>query len=219
VSATATGLTIEGNCNVYVEGIDFEGGTSPASANSLAGPNSPTVTMVNCTMRYGVNNGWSHVGAAHSYMVDCTCSSNGLDGFNYHSSSFDVGDFVEINCHSYNNGVYATGENCNGSTAHDAIKGVRLNCAYEGTFGPTLIDIGTCKTWQLGCDIGGSVAVTGPYGVSIGDSGTEMWLDTCFIHDNAGAAMNCSTGTLFVHNCRYERNRIVFNGNGKAILY
>lgn len=67
--------------------------------------------------------------------------------------------FLEVGCSGYFNGSLDENTNNNGSTAHDGVKGIRVDCVYESNRGPNVVEVnpGT-ETWNFDVTVGGSIA-------------------------------------------------------------
>ena len=133
--------------SAYFENIIFKHGnpdTNPAFAakNNASGN---IICFVNCTFRDGGTNGLSLTGI-DAILKGCVAFGNKLDGFNYHDSTIDnvvyVPNVLEIDCVAYNNGSSESGsDSCNGSTAHDGSKIIRLNGEYCSCYGGVIAEI------------------------------------------------------------------------------
>lgn len=126
---------------VWAEGIAFEG----AGLASTDG----TTWLVDCTIRYGHGNGWSANGGM-TWAIRSDASGNWLDGWNYHQTKGTPCEFAEVDCTGRRNGQGSKRGNCNGSTAHEAVVGLRVGGHYGDTFGPVLADVNDAQTWTIG---------------------------------------------------------------------
>lgn len=112
-----------------------------------------------------------------TYLRDCTASYNGFDGFNYHDDVNNVQAVaIEVGCHAYANGTRQTGTN-NGSTAHDGMRVIRCNTVCYDNYGPNIVDVNGCYSFNINCYAAKS---TRPDGVSKAN----------FYFDNVLAASN-----------------------------
>jgi len=86
-----------------------------------------------------------------TYLRDCTAAYNGLDGFNYHDNiSANQAVAIELGCHAYANGTQQTGTN-NGSTAHDGMRIIRCNSICYDNYGPNIVDVNGCYSFNINC--------------------------------------------------------------------
>lgn len=176
-------LKVAQNAKVWFENFDFYGGnattTGCARIESVASNPATVAYFSNCTFKYGQYNGLALLGG-EAYCENCTASSNGTDGFNYHAASGFLPYGVEINCTGRDNGT--SGNSDNGSSIHDGGSIVRFNGSYSRNIGRNIQDIGTgTQSWNLGCINRDSAHTTAPINWSSGDgsSTTTMWLDHC----------------------------------------
>lgn len=124
-------------------------------------PNTAKLGIKNCISAGASGNGFYFTDFSIAIYEDCVAKYNRKDGFNYHSLAGLVnGNYItvyEINCKSENQGWdgYFTnqptqGISNNGSTAHDNINIVRVNCVHTNTFGPVIADVGGCDSLNYG---------------------------------------------------------------------
>ena len=129
---------------VYAEGIEFQGGwDTPYMHGGL-------LVALDCQFRYSAISNGLNVRNANIITVNCDASGNWLDGFNYHESGGGTANFIEINCTGHRNGQASKRGNCNGSTAHETVHGLRVGGHYGDTFGPVLADVNDAQTWTIG---------------------------------------------------------------------
>ena len=144
-----------GNYTLYIEGIDFFGGsTAGFSADSRTSNTSDTLVAKNCRFLYSNGNGFENYGISTCITQDCVIAYTVGDGFNYHSNRDDLTQVcksLEIN-----NRTYMTGrsdspnvDSSNGSTCHDSNIVIRLGCSYEKSVGPVVADVNSCKTYNF----------------------------------------------------------------------
>lgn len=133
--------------SAYFENIRFEHGNSNTNSAFSATCNSSgnTVLFKNCIFREGGANGLSATGI-DVICIGCTAYGNKLDGFNYHDKTVGgvtyIPNVLEIDCVGYNNGNAESGsDSCNGSTAHDGTKIIRLNGEYYSCYGGVIAEI------------------------------------------------------------------------------
>lgn len=133
--------------SAYIENIIVKHGNATTNAAFIATCNASgqKVCFVGCTFRDGGGNGLSVTGI-DAVLVNCKAYGNRLDGFNYHDKTVSnvtyVPNVLEIDCVAYNNGSSESGiDSCNGSTAHDGTKIIRLNGEYYSCYGGVIAEI------------------------------------------------------------------------------
>lgn len=156
---------------VYVRGIAFEGHRSFKAASNAV------MIAEDCSFKYRTGDGTSHDGGSAIH-IRCLASANGQDGFNYHDTPGNGAEFIEIDCISGYNGMTSTAENNNATTAHGGMRGIRVGGYYQTSTGPTLADVNTVKSWNLGLSLRDSRAATATNRTNVTvDSTVEVWLD------------------------------------------
>lgn len=176
-----TGLVASAGMH-YVRGINFEG----CDDGGACAQGSAIVIAEDCTFRYSMGSGGVQALGGNGYIsIRCEASSNGADGFNYHSSAGVNPDFIEIDCYSHHNGLGSSGDTNNATTCHEETRGLRLNGNYDVADGPVVADVNSAKTWNLGCRAGASTAADAQNhswradGQVSTSTPAEMWLDEC----------------------------------------
>ena len=202
---------------IYLDNIEIIGGLRPFRSES----ESAEIYCRNVKFLHGTalnGNGVEVVGGRKVILENCHASQNPLDGFNYHKgANGSLPYFVEINCAGNNNGKYRGtngSRSDNGSTAHDGIKGIRINGVYANNDGGTIADVneGT-ETWNLGVtafnSLQGSDFLT--------STGAKMWLDHCvsFGTSRSVNAIN-ENDMVFTRNCTFKGT---IAGNGQVTEY
>lgn len=136
------------NNSAYIENITFKHGNSTTNSSfaAICSGSGQCICFVKCVFRDSGSNGLSLDGI-DAVLVECVAYGNKLDGFNYHektiSSTTYIPNVIEIDCVSYNNGTDQSGsDSCNGSTAHDGVKIIRLNGEYYSCYGGVIAEIG-----------------------------------------------------------------------------
>lgn len=171
--------------NVYIENIIFRQGTTPANDSISAVSNDDNQCA--CFYKCVFNNGKNGIGVigVDAVLYECIAFGNVLDGFNYHAGTTRIPNVIEINCVAYNNGSAESGSNsCNGSTAHDGVKIIRLNGEYYSCYGGVIADASTSedettKSVNFGC-IAHTSTGTSQYNASFWATyNTEMYLYDC----------------------------------------
>ena len=135
------------SASAYIENITFKHGNAAVNAAFLAtcSASGEVVCFVGCTFRDGGGNGLSVTGI-DAVVVSCEAYGNKLDGFNYHDKTASnvtyVPNVIEIDCVAHDNGTNESGsDSCNGSTAHDGTKIIRLNGEYSSCYGGIIAEI------------------------------------------------------------------------------
>lgn len=223
--AGTTPLNVSGNATVYAEGIDFEGGgisQGVVQAGSTSGSARPRLILNRVTMKYGSGNGLAAAGAEYVYCVGCVAAVNEQDGFNYHAGTGTTGGLaVEIDCAGYGNGLADGTNNDNGSTSHEDISVVRVNCEYFGNVGPNVIDTNSSLSWNVGVEAYDSASTSAglDFGFFAGNT-TKMWLDSCYVHGNAvGLQVGDATATIYTRDVVNSGNVSATGGAGSVTSY
>lgn len=202
---------------VYMENIEIIGGARPfRNENENAELYFYNVKFLHGTQSNG--NGLEIVGGKKVICEKCHASHNPMDGFNYHKGkNGSLPYFIELNCTGNNNGELkgeGGSRSDNGSTAHDGIKGIRINGIYGNNDGGTIADvnIGT-QTWNLGLTAFNSLQ-NSDY---LTTSGAKMWLDHCasFGSERSVNAVD-SSDIIYTRNCTFKG---AISGNGQVIEY
>jgi hypothetical protein len=175
-------------CTIYVEGIDFVGGSNGFFATIASLISGTSLYFNNCSFQgAGVNNALAVVGPLTVISVNCGAYDCALDGFNYHSAEADgttagtSPSFIEIGCCSVGCGLTgAVDASNNATTCHDYVTGIRVNGAYINSADRVMADVAFAMTWNLGCFVGPSAfGGVGGENISAQDS-AQVWLDTCY---------------------------------------
>lgn len=188
--ASANGrMGAQNNQIIYVDGIDFIGGT-PFNTSQPSTVTGQKLYLNNGSLQAG---GTGNGGLSAASTVNATLYRMGvyncrLDGFNWHSNEADGTTpgtspmFSEIECVAKGNGTTgSSGTSDNASTAHDWVRGVRVNSLYLNSDDRVIADVDHSQTWNLGCFIGQAVQ-TAPGKETVNALGTaEVWLDTCVL--------------------------------------
>ena len=156
--------------------------------------------------------GLSADGVGNAFLQNCHAAYNAKDGFNYHTSVVDS-KIIEINCLGYRNGKLGSGDQDNGSTLHDGMKGIRIGGAYYENVGPNVHDIYTgAQSWNLGLFAGKSKGAhelrNADYYV---ENNAESWLDSCVSY-GSNLSVRTANGTTTKANIRntqlFDREQI-----------
>lgn len=177
-------------CRFHHSDITYIGGNSGAFSARLG--NTSTIIFgerIGCCGQV-TGDGWQIKDVGISIAIDCRASRNGNDGFNYHALNDIDPHFLEINCIGTDNFSEGTG---NGSTCHEAVKGIRINCHYYGNYGPGVSDVADTQTYNIGCTSrkNGVTANSNASGFQTSaqdktGSGCKQWLDGCVADGNSG---------------------------------
>lgn len=159
-----TTFTFTGDFNLYWEGIQSWGGLDSAVVQCISDGSvheGSSFYTKNCVLggAAGGNfgNGLYINDIGISISENTQCLANRRDGFNYHNYLEGVGGvpglnphFVEINCQAHGNGVNGSEGNNQGSTAHEAVIGFRINSDYSGhADGGCVVDIDGVKVFNV----------------------------------------------------------------------
>lgn len=207
-----------GGLTLYLEGIKFEGGKYPVLTQNETG--TPTMTLAkNCEFKYSGatgSDGATNYGGTTIYQ-GCLVAKNSDDGFSYTIYNGLPTNGIEIDCLARNNG--RTGNNDNGSTAHDGSNVIRLNSTYAYNVGPNIGDVGGSHSWNMDCLIAESKATTdaGNKGVvsasNNGLIGSKIWLDNCSVFGNVSDIYSDIDNPLYVRNTTFGTT------NGLQVIY
>lgn len=177
----------------YMKNIHFIGGS--AGAFSARDATSATVVIAeDCWFTHNyVADGYQIKDIGLSIAIRCRASANANDGFNYHELNSLSPHFIEIDCVGMGNLANGTG---NGSTCHESVVGIRLNCDYARNAGPGVADINLTKTFNAGCTSIDNTGHANCSGFLVTDTG-EMWIDGCTVTGNQGhGAAASETATM-----------------------
>lgn len=202
----------------YFEGVTFIGGTGSTLYVKCTDTYKHKVYAKDCDFLYAhddtlAKDAVSIVGA-DAYFVGCKAMYSSKDGFNYHKNGNSIPNFVEIDCVGANNGNdgIALAVNSywnNGSTAHEGVKGIRINCVYYNNYGGNVADVsdGTI-TLNLGCVAFDSSAVkthtSACADFAAQQPGATMYLYGCKAFGSTSSAYAAANSTLYIKNCDFE---------------
>lgn len=160
-----------GNYRVYFEGFRFFGTNNTGTSGGVLKLASDgtfrqgVFYAKNCEFSCAYDsaaNGLSALDIGIVITENCAAHSNRRDGFNYHEGPSGVSPhFIEVNNVACGNGYLDTASgqnNNNGSTAHETVKGVRINCTYSGSRGPAVKDIDETVTYNVAITTHDSIA-------------------------------------------------------------
>lgn len=163
-TASATGVVILENLTCYHNGGAAGGGggfNARCQASSGPGYNTAKLGMKSCFSAGSNSNGFGILDFQVCVLEGCVTKYNRGDGFNYHAvESTTAGRYMtvyEVNSKSEYcgyDGVFqdqpARQSNSNGSTAHDSMTIIRINCNHTKTYGPCIADVNGCDSWNFG---------------------------------------------------------------------
>lgn len=189
---------------VYVENIDFAGGSSSFNYATGTAGHIGTLVTKNCTFHasHTTGNGCNIVGKIAVYHDHSASYVPGLDGFTYHAFGSDGTEsvnsptFFENGCVSKAAGTSGSaGASDNASTAHEATDGIRLNGFYFDSDDRVVADINFAKTWNMGCEIGPSVKTGAGSELVVTLNSAQMWLDGCWVAEGDSSQFSPGTGS------------------------
>jgi len=208
------------NISLYVEGIEFYGGTANIYVGNSATYLDPKVYMKKCKMRYSSTLNAVHILGATSYFQDCEASYSVLDGFNYHASNGRIVKSIEVNCLGRGNGDNSKSTDVNnGSTTHDGSKAIRINCVYYENMGVNCCDV-TEDTMSINLGVvafnskaqDANIITHGNF--SAQQPGTTMYLEGCVSFGSTFGIVPVTGTTMYLKNCLYDTK----NGGGTLTI-
>lgn len=209
-------LNISGDYNIYLENVEIIGGRRNVRLNTSNG----SLVFNNCKLSYSIQsngNGIEMVGGKYCVSKNTEISQQMMDGFNYHKgTNGELPYFIEIDCVGRDNGIMkGTGgsRSDNGSTAHDGIKGIRINGSYIRNDGGNLADvnIGT-ETLNLGC-----ITTDGLQGYNNIIQDCNCYYEFCKSYGNKKGMLINGSGVLYSRMNRFEGYEV--DVDGKEIKY
>jgi hypothetical protein len=203
--------------NVYLEGLDCEGGSNvlgtvytskPATRKAIVGKD--------CSFNYA---GYAAITTVNGVSVDalhgiaaffnCSANANASDNFNFHNVAVAgcTVAWLLVNCSATDAGR-STSLSCNAITSHEDITGLDICGDYHVGRGGTARFINGSKTGMIGTRIRGDIGdmivggTTPPCAVQI-DNAAQLWADMVDIDMPAGTwAWRALSGTtLYRRNC------------------
>ena len=185
----------EGNQDIYLSGIDCQGGDT--GAGYFANGSTNTIVVNDCTFKYAANgnqsgglsgvNGVTILGCKLFAAFNSEASYNSKDGFNAHDQSGNTPSVLTVNCRGFQNGTMLfTEQSCNGLTVHDGVKCIDIGGKWLGNVGTSSGHVNdNTEYWGFGVTAGnsdgdiiaGGTVNWGAFGVWTGAS--KMWLEHC----------------------------------------
>jgi peptidoglycan hydrolase-like protein with peptidoglycan-binding domain len=181
--------------SLYVQGIDFVGGSTPFLALTGAAGNTGTIAFNDVSFQGSSNsaNGLAVQGKLDVYSYRSGAYYNGADGFNYHSYQADgttagtSPQWIEIETVAIGNGTTGNaGGSDNNSTSHDYANGIRLNSIYALGDDRVIADTNFAMTWNLGVTAGQAVQQSAAKETYAALTNAKMWLDGCTSYVGSG---------------------------------
>lgn len=204
VMGNITNCSITLGPNLYFENVVFEGGQTAGASFVLGNSSTSTGTSCfnGCDFSLSNTNGIAVTGGVLAVMNNCAAYTNLSDGFNYHGAiSAGVSpNVIEISSFGFKNGGGNPGSD-QGSTIHEDIRALRVNCEYYENNGPGVADVTTSMAWMTGCSSHDSAST----GSSATDSGfltadtAQVWLDGCTT-EGVTYDLYASGGTILYRN-------------------
>ena len=209
-------VNIKGDYNIYLENIELIGGRRTLRLDSSMG----TLVLNNCKLSYSIQangNGIEMVGGRYAISKNTEISKQMMDGFNYHKgANGELPYFIEIDCVGRDNGIMkgkGGSRSDNGSTAHDGIKGIRINGLYARNDGGNLADVNTgTETLNLGC-----VTSDGLQNYNNIVQDCNCFYEFCTSYGNEKGMLINGTGTLYSRMNNFVGN--TQNVDGEEIKY
>jgi hypothetical protein len=222
------GIVITGAGHVgWAERIEFLGCGTASSGSFMGGLialDNAIIVNKDCVIAYNTVDGPATKTGGHMVSIRALVKRNGLDGFNYHNTNAGgLGDFLEIDCHSRDNGLNAGATTNNASTAHEACTGIRVGGLYDRASGPVVADVNSAQSWNLGCHAGGQgQAVADAQNQSWRTDGAtpiagagvaRMWLDECTADGSQYAIRTSNNTEIDIHAVGYSNPNGAFTGS------
>jgi len=172
-------------CTIYMEGLVFNYGNITTVIIYTSNTASKFIAYRCGFQNARTGNCFQIFGCGLAVMDRCFSKDSWLDGFNYqnnqqNSGSYDF-DVVEHEC--WSEGIIGrdtAGAN-EPSTVHNGTNIIRINCRYPGGQNYSIHDVGNGLSFNVGCDLRGSLARTHDVGcgLPVGGEITKMWLAGC----------------------------------------
>lgn len=166
----------------FVRGAQFYGGRR--GAFDVRATTASHAVFSECDFAFcSILDGLRSIGSGVVISHQCRAFNNWNDGFNYHDIEGLGGRAIELNCQAWGNGLLQNSSTHNGSTAHDAVKIVRVITQAWHNQGPNIVDTDGCQSWCVGCSSFYSVAQPGQQRANYYFAG-EAWLEGCSASDS-----------------------------------
>jgi hypothetical protein len=213
-TAMVESLCTSRNVKIYLENLTIYGGSAGVVtvANNTSYPY-PEFYAKNCKFLHPTlvtgQNVVNMIGVKYAFLQNCEAAFGKADGFNYHAANGGITKFIEVNCIGHDNGVnagLASDNTFNGSTCHDGIKGIRVNCVYYNNVGANVADVmvGT-QTLNFGCLSYDSASPSDTNNsFSAQQSGAEMWMIGCQAFGCTWDIYGMTNTTVHLWNTEYD---------------
>lgn len=140
---------------VYLENVECWRGLVNSCLIELSHEDSVFVGIKNKYMRALTDDAFECNFYGRCYNWECEASQSYKDGFNYHVNTTEgasgASSVYEIGCVSEFNGL--NGNANNGSTIHNALRGVRLNCLHDNSDNRNIQDINSSMSFNVGIKV------------------------------------------------------------------
>lgn len=147
-NSTSTFRHSSPTAKVYLENIDFIGGTGGA-ISARNGSTASVLITKDCKFLGNYNSNGADIKDIGLYIgINCLAAYNANDGFNYTEFNGISPHFVEVDCVAYRHTASGT---TNGSTSHNNCVGLRLGTDTFGNSGPGIADVGSATTYNVNC--------------------------------------------------------------------
>ena len=191
--STSTILYLVDNKTIYLENIHSRGGSAAGNFGNASAAGTNTKAFIkNSSFKYGgIGDLIRDYSCKEFIMQNCLVAQSKADLIN-HQKVNGVDPFaIEVDVISRNGGSDTTNQ---ASTQHDGGTVVRINGVYKNSVGQNIADVGTGKSWLLGCLAKSSVNGTGFYSARL------MWLDSCRSEGNTYPIEVPSGATSYIRN-------------------
>lgn len=156
-------ISVSGTQTVVLDGIDIVGGSAGVSFANNSGAHGGALWARACRFTSIEGSGVFVRGFEQAVLEDCKAHGCGGDGFYYiwWDANAATKRVVEIRCKANGNGYRSGIDTGNGSTAHNGVQIIRIDCAYEQNVGPQVADVLGAINWNVGVYAGPSAALDG----------------------------------------------------------
>lgn len=199
---------------MYINNIHFIGGSGGA-ISARDGDEDSILFTEDCLFSHMYNSDAVDIADIGLYIaVNCGAGSSFEDGFSYRELNGLSPHFIEINC--WSTGNYGD-DTSNGSTAHNSVRGLRLNCDYGFNTGPGVADVNSSKTYNVNITSRGNTGSSNAGGVQA--TGTaEVWYDGLACSDNQAEDARAADTSTFHYRDMWLEDVDVDNEDGTATI-
>jgi hypothetical protein len=198
----------------YMGNIHFIGGSGGAFSARDATANT-VVIAEDCLFSHMYNSDAVDI-ADIGLFVAIRCGAGGSfeDGFSYRELNGLSPDFIEVDC--WSTGNYGD-DTSNGSTAHNSVRGIRLNCDYGFNTGPGVADVNSSKTYNVNITSRNNTGSSNAGGVQA--TGTaEVWYDGLAASDNQAQDARAADTSTFHYRDMWIEDVDVDNEDGTSTI-